>query len=412
VSLLLLFSPRSGAPPVIVTATLTGTITSAATSAHVVAGGRTIILTLINDTWVPAGAAFDAQRQNILNGLDSAQAEALGWDAVRAALPVSSVVRTSDTVVTITLTALPTYVITATETITATIPGTALTAGSAVVAAPTFSITVAVVVVIPPISGVNCMTFLQLYGEELSLQLSSDQMTKLFATVRRKAQINNGMREFVRLTECVKKNGPLPLGDGQVAYDLEATFLDYWWLSQRRSLSIAINDGTRVRYLVEGKGLTRADVRRLDREHPGWRQADPGTPRYFGIDDDGGATNLFFYPPPRIGSGETWTATVPYVPHVPDMSADDDEPFTFAGNAAIRLCAWQLACVHYAAYKLETSRKRLPEAREQLQYFSALVKDYLDKQQIPGGDVVSFAHDYLNAGVWRGGFAGDPLVDW
>jgi hypothetical protein len=119
---------------------LTGTIIGA-TEADIVTGGTTIILTVAGDTWVAAGAAFDAQRQNIINGIDSAQAEATGWDAVvKATQGVAGVVRTSDSVVTITLDAQATYNITATETITATVPATALLLAAAIVASPTFDV--------------------------------------------------------------------------------------------------------------------------------------------------------------------------------------------------------------------------------------------------------------------------------
>ena len=64
-----------------ISATLTGTITASVVESDIVTGGKTIILTLTGDTWVAAGAAFNAQRQNIINGIDSAQAEATGWDA-------------------------------------------------------------------------------------------------------------------------------------------------------------------------------------------------------------------------------------------------------------------------------------------------------------------------------------------
>jgi hypothetical protein len=122
-------------------AALTGTATASITEADIVAGGKTIIITLTGDTWVAAGAAFDAQRQNIINGFDSAQSEANGWDAVvKATESVSAIVRTSNTVVTWTLSAFPSYNITASETITGTIPATALVGGVAVVATPTISI--------------------------------------------------------------------------------------------------------------------------------------------------------------------------------------------------------------------------------------------------------------------------------
>lgn len=123
------------------TVALTGTVTSA-TESDIVTGGKTIILTVTGDTWVAAGATFDAQRQNIINGLTSAGAEAHGWNnEVKAKIGVTDVTQNSSTVVTITLDAEAAYDITANETITVTVPSTALTGGVAVVASPTFTIT-------------------------------------------------------------------------------------------------------------------------------------------------------------------------------------------------------------------------------------------------------------------------------
>lgn len=122
------------------TAAITGTATPSIREADIVAGGKTIIITLTGDTWVTAGATFDAQRQNIINGLDSAQAEAAGWDAqVKANLAVTTVVRTSNTVCTVTLSAQAAYNITARETVTVTIPASALAGAAQIVATPTIN---------------------------------------------------------------------------------------------------------------------------------------------------------------------------------------------------------------------------------------------------------------------------------
>lgn len=121
---------------------LTGTVTTA-TELDIITGGKTIILTLPSGySWVTSGATFDAQRQNIINGLTSAQAEANGWNnAVKPTLTVGDVVRTSASVVTITLDAVPTYSITADETITASVPTTALTNSYASITPVAFTIT-------------------------------------------------------------------------------------------------------------------------------------------------------------------------------------------------------------------------------------------------------------------------------
>ncbi len=79
----------------------------------------------------------------MLNGLRSAQAEATGWNVKIPAIALSSVVRTSSTVATITLPAVGTYDITAQETVTATVPVPMLTGSFATAAAPSFVISTA-----------------------------------------------------------------------------------------------------------------------------------------------------------------------------------------------------------------------------------------------------------------------------
>lgn len=121
---------------------VTGTATTAPfREGNVVTGGFTIILTLTGDTWVASGATFNAQRQAIINGMVSAQSETHGWNAeVTAKIAVTDVVRTSNTVVTITLDAEAAYNITALETVTITVPASALSGGIALVASPTIQV--------------------------------------------------------------------------------------------------------------------------------------------------------------------------------------------------------------------------------------------------------------------------------
>ena len=123
---------------------LTGTVTDD-TEADIVTGGSTIILTITGDTWIAAGTGpigSTANTQALIDGLVSAQSEANGWNnVVQPGIETSDVVRTSDTVATITLDAEATYNITANETITATVPAEVLTGAVQIVASPTFTIT-------------------------------------------------------------------------------------------------------------------------------------------------------------------------------------------------------------------------------------------------------------------------------
>lgn len=139
-------APYPGFAPAAASVSLSGTIIGA-DEQDIRDGSRTIILTVANDTWVAAGATFNAVRQAIIDGLDSAGVEATGWNAeVRDKEVVTAVARTSDTVVTITLSAAAAYDITGSEEITATVPASALVlASSPVIATPTFTIVIAVV---------------------------------------------------------------------------------------------------------------------------------------------------------------------------------------------------------------------------------------------------------------------------
>lgn len=84
---------------------------------------------------------FAYEIPNIIAGLDSAQSETFGWNAEVRDKKLMTVVRTSDTVVTITLAASPSYSISTEEVVTATVPASALvTSSSEVVGTPVFTI--------------------------------------------------------------------------------------------------------------------------------------------------------------------------------------------------------------------------------------------------------------------------------
>jgi hypothetical protein len=122
---------------------LTGTVVTLGDTpgeADIVAGGRTLILTLVSDTWtVAAGSAFDNIRQDILDGITSSTDFTTGWNAQTQT--VTDVVRTSDTVVTITLSALASYSVIANETISVLVPASAVVLATALPADVTWSVT-------------------------------------------------------------------------------------------------------------------------------------------------------------------------------------------------------------------------------------------------------------------------------
>ena len=122
-------------------AVLTGSLSDGVLENQIFVGFQDVTITLSDETWV-SGQVFNDQRQNIIQGFDSAQNENGGWNnEVRDKLAVPYVTRISDTIVNITLPAFSGFSIDANETITCIIPATALTAGNALTATPTFTIT-------------------------------------------------------------------------------------------------------------------------------------------------------------------------------------------------------------------------------------------------------------------------------
>lgn len=123
-----------------VTCALTGTALTTPTEAEYVTGGQTIIITLTNDEWVPAVAFNNTVKQAIVDGF-SGEAVANGWDVqIGPNISLANVVRTSDTVVTITLPAAASYSIAGDETITFVCPKAALVRAGFPLAAETWDI--------------------------------------------------------------------------------------------------------------------------------------------------------------------------------------------------------------------------------------------------------------------------------
>lgn len=131
-----------------ISAAVTGTATSTIGEADVVAGGKTIVITLTNDTWKAAGTGpigSTADTQAIIDGISAASSPALGWNAEwRDKEATTAVVRTSATVCTITMSSQAaisgSYDIEAQETVTVTVPSAATASGVSVVASPTFTV--------------------------------------------------------------------------------------------------------------------------------------------------------------------------------------------------------------------------------------------------------------------------------
>ena len=111
--------------------------------ADIVSGGAEIVITLKDDTWVTSVGVDNLRTQELIDGLNSTQAEDTGWNQiVKEGLNFNNVLRVSVSKVIINLPAFGSYNISAQETITLTIPSSAVKSKSEITAKTDFTITV------------------------------------------------------------------------------------------------------------------------------------------------------------------------------------------------------------------------------------------------------------------------------
>lgn len=130
-------------PPFNARVAITGTaVAGGVTEAEIAAGSETLIFTIFDDVWVSTIGADNAITTAFLAGITGDDAGANGWDA-EVALVHGNLVRTSNTVLTLTLPAAGSYDIAADETITSVVPVTAMAEQTKALTLDTFDVTAA-----------------------------------------------------------------------------------------------------------------------------------------------------------------------------------------------------------------------------------------------------------------------------
>ena len=252
------------------------------------------------------------------------------------------------------------------------------------------------------------MTFLDLWGDALDLELGTADRASLFTTDRRKLAVNKAQREFARLTSCYVKQVTIPLTTAR-EYDIEVAAPDFMKFAPRgvelQQTTIATGDVV----TQAGDDFPRRDIPWLNFYRPGWRGTD-GTPTCWYEDTNAGAHVIGLDVTPGIPATETWALLVAYVATPVDMVNDTDVPWADSGEALTSLTAWHQALVHFAASNLERLRKDYQASDYQLNRFAAYVSDYL-QARMPPARTIGVARDYLReASRWGMGtlVQGDP----
>jgi hypothetical protein len=248
------------------------------------------------------------------------------------------------------------------------------------------------------------MTFADLYGAQLNIELASSDTTQLFTTARRKKAINDAQLAFVRQTNCTKRYGQITMVDGTGEYNVVTTLTDFLRLLAPPSIKVVTSTRT---YYIQGKDdFPRRDPEWLDWQEPNWRAADAGTPASWYQRREGGIDYLGVTPPPDITAPDAWTLLVPYLGRPADMSADSDQPFKIGTNVLARLEPYHQGLVHFAAALLEPLRKGYAAAERQMNLYAGYTADFITQARAEGPDQITIERTYY--GESRSGRALDP----
>lgn len=243
--------------------------------------------------------------------------------------------------------------------------------------------------------------FTDLYDDELSLQLGTNDSAVLFTTVRRKHAINEGYRQFAQLTECYTRQASITSTQGVQEFNLNSTRViedgDYIRPSNQGPV-FQISDSNGVSMTLSGDDFPQTSLPYLDHAQSGWRSTQTGYPTGWYLRSDGGRQLVGLDRPLGLSTGSTETAELifPYVAKPSSMVSDTDVPFTANGEARSDLSEYSQAFVHFGAHRLELLRKDKEASQQQLKEFLGYVQRYQDAKRPKGNRVVRTAVSYFS----------------
>jgi len=260
-------------------------------------------------------------------------------------------------------------------------------------------------------------TFSALYDDALHTELGTNDTSVLFTSARRKHAINEGLRQFADLTECLIRQSTIGTTNGTQEFNLNATAVlpggDYLRVASQGPV-YQVSDSNGLQQTLAGPDFPQVSIPFLDNAETGWRSTQTGIPSGWYLRSSGGA--LFFGLNQTVGlstsSTETAQIILPYVANPSSMTADTSVPYTVAGLIREDLRPYHQALVHYAAHDLEKLRKDPEASDRQLQKFQGYVQRYLDQQRPKGSRTVRVAVPYFKNARRGGRDRGGPLAPW
>ena len=261
--------------------------------------------------------------------------------------------------------------------------------------------------------------FSQLYGDDLTTELGTNDTSVLFTDARRKHAVNVGLRQFADLTECVVKRSSVTVSSSAQEFNLTSTTI---LSGSSRFLRMAsegpayiTTDTAGIQQILAGdENFPQRAIPFMDAVEGGeWRSTQtPATPTGWYERVDGGARYFGLDCPADVSTSETVELLIPFVQQPSSLTSDTAIPFAVSSNYRRDLEPYHQGLVHYAAHLMEKLRRDDERADRQMQMFLGYVQRYNAQNRPKGPRGVRAGRSYF-ARARRGQYeAGSLRAPW
>lgn len=260
--------------------------------------------------------------------------------------------------------------------------------------------------------------FSQLWGDDLTTELGTNDTSVLFTDARRKHAINQGYRQFADLTECFVKRSSITVSSSAQEFNLNSSSVmagssGFLRIAGEGPAYIKTDTAGNQQIFAGDDSFPQRAIPFLDASDEGWRSTQtPANPTGWYLRSSGGRLLLGFDCPADVSTSETAELIVPFVCNPSSMTSDTAIPFTESTNYRNDLYPYHQAFVHYAAHQMEKLRRDKEAAKEQMQLFMSYVQRYVQQNRKKGTNGVRTSRNYFKDAARRSAGYGIPAPWW
>lgn len=239
-------------------------------------------------------------------------------------------------------------------------------------------------------------TFSQLWGNDLTLELGSNDTSVLFTDARRQDAVQKGLQQFADLTECCLIQSSITVSSSAQEFNVLSSALagssaaPFSRMADQGPVYIVSDTAGNQRFTAGDEDFPERKINFLDAAQEGWRSTTPGSPSGWYQRASSGARYLGLDCPANVSTSETAKLLVPYIPVLSTLS-DTAVPYFGRTDLAI----YHQASVHYGAHLMEKLRRDDERAEKQLQNFLGYVNRYNAQKAKKGMKSVRSARSYF-----------------